>query len=172
MCYQIIERCPFCHLVSHKHAIDACLSYGKSGHPVQEKTVFTSDACPEHYNHGIQEAGDAVQFPSNSALRSAEAETDRHGAGLDVGKQATTSVDSESASMATPRAIMSKAIDHSGLESPKPAPPYERKGAQDTTLPYGHGFGDDLSEIPRHKSSDATQYSTDSASSRHGSCST
>ncbi|KAI9783440.1 MAG: hypothetical protein M1835_003816 [Candelina submexicana] len=107
---------------------------------------YSRDDCPEHYNLGIQEAGDAVSFPDNPAIRSAEADTNRHDKALDVGKQAR-SFESESNSMATPRAPQPNATCYSGPENLKATTASEADEAQDTPPADGRVGSDDLTGI-------------------------
>lgn len=131
--------------------------------------MFSSDDCSEHFNYGIQEAGDAVTFPSNSAVKSAE--TSDQSNGLSVPKP-VMSFKSENPSMVTPKAFQRDTTDLTGLETLKRAPSSDLDKAAEDSRALNPVLSEDIAPLPRHHSSDATQYSTDSESSRLGSCST
>lgn len=76
MCYQVIELFSICRCLYYKHDINACATYGQSGHAVQDKTILVGNACLEHSGRQVkldsdvgkrnEEASSEVELPKNN----------------------------------------------------------------------------------------------------------
>ncbi|KAK4230219.1 hypothetical protein QBC38DRAFT_357425 [Podospora fimiseda] len=73
MCYQLVERYSSCHCLYYQHSVDRCASYGRAGHPIQQRTILVGYACSEHsashssgYDYGRSHYSDSGYHSSRS----------------------------------------------------------------------------------------------------------